>query len=338
LSTIFAGLHGHEWKGFKSFFTVFIFGWTFARSQYSKETMKKLFILAILTLIPPLIFGLYQMLWTKENWFLKINSVGMLNASGLYFMLITLVSFGYFLSIKQKIFSSSHFKFWFLINGFFWCSFLYEGSRSAFIALFVGIIVLLGFLKNNYKKMYFALFGIFVLSAFLIQTQAIKRHEGVVKDNNVLSYRDKLWNVSMESIRLFSDKFGIGLDNYTFVDESVVKPAVEGRGEVYDAKNYYYSSLTHNVYLSFLVERGFLGFFSLMTLFIFWATQIFRNIKRLGLNQQHDYLWGGSTSAFLSVFLVGLVHTTLVHEPGILALFFFGLYHMFTKFYVNKKA
>jgi len=122
------------------------------------------------------------------------------------------------------------------------------------------------------------------------------------------------------------------------VDESIVKPAVEARGEVYDKNNYFYSSLTHNVYLSFLVERGFLGFFSLMTLLVFWATHLLRNIKRLGLNQQHDYLWAGSLCGLFSVTIVGFVHTTVVHEPGILALFFFGLYEMYTKLYVNKKA
>jgi O-antigen ligase len=159
-----------------------------------------------------------------------------------------------------------------------------------------------------------------------------------VKDNNTLAYRDKLWNVSLEAARSFSHKFGTGIDNYGFADEGFVKRNVESRGETYDPKNYFYVNLTHNVYLSYLVERGFLGLISLIAFMSFWANSLFMNIKRLGRDSQHDYLWGGSLSAFLSVYLVGFVHVTLVHEPGILALLFFGLYHMYTKLYVNKKA
>jgi len=338
LSTVFANVHGHEWKGFKSFFTVFIFGWTFSRSQYSKEIIKKVFPLSILVILPPLVFGLYQMLLTKENWFLKINSVGMLNASGLYLTLSSLAAFGYILSIKQKNFSSTHFKFWLIVNTIFWVSFFYEGSRSAFFSFIIGICVINSLYYSQIKKMVFLLLGVFILSTLLLQTQAIDRHVSDVKENNTLAFRDKLWNVSFESIRLYSLKFGTGIDNYGFVDESIIKPAVVARGKEYDAKNYYYSTLTHNIYLSFLVERGFLGFISLMTFLIFWAMRLLKNMNRLGLDRQHDYLWIGSFSALFSVSIIGFVHTTLVHEPGILALFFFGLYEMYLKLYVKKKV
>ena len=97
LSTIFAGLHGHEWKGFRSFFTVFMFGWTFARSQYSKETIQGLFLCSLLSLLPPLFWGLYEFLWTKHSLFLKIHSVGFVNASGLYLTLVASVTLGYLL-------------------------------------------------------------------------------------------------------------------------------------------------------------------------------------------------------------------------------------------------
>ena len=34
------------------------------------------------------------------------------------------------------------------------------------------------------------------------------------------------------------------------------------RNNLFDSKNYFYVNLTHNVYLSYLVERGFLGIIS----------------------------------------------------------------------------
>lgn len=338
LSTIFASLHGHEWKGFKSFFTVFTFGWTFARSQYSKETIKGLFLCSLLSLLPPLLWGLYEFLWTRHSLFLKINSLGFVNASGLYLTLVASATLGYFLTIKPPKNQFIHYICWGSLISLFGFSLLIATSRSAFLCFIITAIVLIFFSKFKFKRILYSILAISLCASFILKAPVFEKHIRDVKDNNTLAYRDKLWNVSMESIRLFSDKFGIGIDNYIFIDESIVKPAVEARGEVYDKKNYFYSSLTHNMYLSFIVERGFLGFFSLMILLFFWAAQIFRNIKRLGLDQQHDYLWAGSLSGLFSVAIVGFVHTTLVHEPGILALFFFGLYHMFSKIYIKKNV
>ena len=153
-----------------------------------------------------------------------------------------------------------------------------------------------------------------------------------------LSTRQKVLRLFVGHLKDQKWKFGTGIDNYGFVDEALVKHAVESRGEPYISKNYFYVNLTHNVYLSFLVERGFLGFLSLITLMFFWSKRLFLGIKKIGQDLTHDYLWGASLSGFLSVYLVGFVHVTLVHEPGILALLFFGLYEIYTKFYLNKRV
>ena len=338
LSTFFSGLHGHEWKGFKSFFTVFIFGWTFARSQYSKETMKGLFLCSLLSIFPPLLWGLYEFMLTKHTSFLKIHSLGYVNASGLYLMTIASGTLSHLLFFKPKKYQNFHYLFFGFLILLFIFSLLVAASRSAFFTFIIIVFILILASKINFKKLALSLFLISITSSFLLKAPVFEKHINNIKANNTLSSRDKLWNVSFEAVRSFSGKFGTGIDNYGFVDEDFVKHRVESRGEIYHAKNYYYVNLTHNVYLSFLVERGFLGIISLIAFMSFWANSLFMNIKRLGRDSQHDYLWGGSLSAFLSVYLVGFAHVTLVHEPGILSLFFFGLYHMYTKLYANKKA
>ena len=338
LSTIFSGLHGHEWKGFKSFFTVFIFGWAFAKSQYTKETIRGIFLCAILTILPPLFFGLYELLWVKHSTFLKIHSIGYVNASGLYLMATSSAAMSYLLFFNPKKYQINHYLFWGVLIVLFGCSLLVASSRSAFLAFVVAAAILIFFSKIKFKKSVLSLLLVSFSLSFLLNAPVFEKHMQNVKDNNTLAYRDKLWNVSFEATRSFSHKFGMGIDNYGFADEGFVKRSVESRGETYDPKNYFYVNLTHNVYLSYLVERGFLGFISLIALMIFWANGLLTNIKRLGRDSQHDYLWGGSLSAFLSVYLVGFVHVTLVHEPGILALFFFGLYHTHLKFSPKHKA
>jgi len=339
LSTLFASLHGHEWKGFKSFLTVFAFGWTFARSQYSKDTMKGVFLIGLFSLLPPLLYGLYELLWAKTSTFLKIHSVGYVNASGLYLMTIASVALSNLLFFKPtKNYQNYHYLFWGLLIALFGFSLLVAASRSSFLAFVIAAVVLILCSKIKFKKFILSLMMILVSLSFLLKAPVFEKHIQDVKDNNTLAYRAQLWNVAFEAVRSFSLKLGTGIDNYGFVDENFVKNQVESRGEVYDAKNYFYVNLTHNVYLSYLVERGFLGFFSFITLMIFWANGLLSNIKRLGRDSQHDYLWGGSLSAFLSVYVVGFVHVTLVHEPGILALFFFGLYEIYLKLYAKKKT
>ena len=118
LSTVFSGLHGHEWKGFKSFITVLVFGYIFTRSQYSKEAIKGLFLCSLLSLLPPLLWGLYEFLWTKHSFFLKINSVGFVNASGLYLMIIASATFSYFFSLKPNK-HHNYYLFWMSLVIFF---------------------------------------------------------------------------------------------------------------------------------------------------------------------------------------------------------------------------
>ena len=338
LSTIFSGLHGNEWRGFKSFFTVFIFGWTFAKSQYTQETVRGIFLCAILTILPPLFFGLYELLWTKHSTFLNIHSVGYVNASGLYLMAAASAAMSYVLFFKPKKYQIYHYLFGGLLIALFGSSLLVAASRSAFLAFVISTVILMLSSNLKFKRLVLSLWIISFFLSFLLNAPVFEKHIQDVKGNNILAHREALWNVSFEAVRFFSNKFGTGINNYGLIDEDFVKHRLEARGETYDPKNYFYVDLTHNVYLSYLVERGFLGLISLIALMIFWANSLLVNIKRLGRDSQHDYLWGGSLGAFLSVYLVGFVHATLVHEPGILALFFFGLYHRYLKFSLKHRA
>jgi O-antigen ligase len=109
---------------------------------------------------------------------------------------------------------------------------------------------------------------------------------------------------------------------------------LDKRGELYDSSRYKYTDLTHNIYLSFFIERGVFGFLCLIGFMLFWIENLISTFKS---RKECFYLWGGSLSAFLSVFLAGLAHTTFSHEQGILALFFFGLHEMYSKLYLKKK-
>ena len=204
LSTIFSGLHGHEWKGLKSFFTVFIFGWTFARSLYTKEILKRLFLCSLFTILPPLLWGLYEFMVTKNASFLKIHSVGYINASGLYLMTIAAATLGYLLFFKPKKYQNFHYLFIGFLILFFNFSLLVAASRSAFLAFIITAFILILVSRINFKKLALSSFLILITYTFLFNAPVFEKHIENVRRNNTLSSRDKLWNVSFEAARSFS--------------------------------------------------------------------------------------------------------------------------------------
>jgi hypothetical protein len=236
LSTVFSSLHGSEWRGLRAFFTVFIFAWTLMRSRYSKKTIHTLFVASILTLLPPLIFGLYELYVTHHESFLKINSVGFVNASGVYLATIASATLAYFLSLLKDKKYHIHVTTFFLILSLFVVSLLIASSRSSFGVFACASVALIFFLPNRFKKLIFGALAAFFIVSFLMHAPVYEKHKRDVEDHNVLAFRDKLWNVSIETFRSYSALSGIGIGNYHLIKENLIKTAVEKRGETYEPR------------------------------------------------------------------------------------------------------
>ena len=175
-----------------------------------------------------------------------------------------------------------------------------------------------------------------VLLSFTLKTGVIEKQISNQKANNVLAYRDKVWNVSLEASR-FSPLLGIGLSNWHFITLDQLKKSVEGRGKIFDAKNYIFPGHSHNHYLSALVERGIVGLLVTLTFMLLWIIHIITTFKWANKTKESILLWSGSLSAWVTTFGVGLVNTTFHHEHAILACLFLGIYLSYTRQYLPKK-
>jgi O-antigen ligase len=329
LSTIFSTFSGEEWRGLRSNLPILFFGWILARSNYKKKILEILFVISILSFLPTFIYGAYEHFFLKRFYFFKIHSVGFVNASGIYLALMTGAALSIAITSVEKIKKY----FFFIIFLFFYIGLLYTVSRTAFAQfLITGLIIT--FASIAYKKSYiFGLLSLLIITiifnAPVIQKQLIQQSK-----NEVLAERDMIWNVAFEFSRSKSSFFGVGPKNYGLIDSNIIRESLDKRGELYDSSRYKYTDLTHNIYLSFFIERGVFGFLCLIGFMLFWIENLISTFKS---RKECFYLWGGSLSAFLSVFLAGLAHTTFSHEQGILALFFFGLHEMYSKLYLKKK-
>lgn len=336
LSTIFAGMpHLEEWKGYKVLLTAILTGWFLSRAHYPQEHYQFLFKLIVLSTLPPLIWGLYEYLVIHSRVSLEIHSVGHVNHSAIYLVMIFGAALGWFLSTlnikKETLQKKSQTIILGMLSTLFFISLIIGMSRGAFgigIILGLSLFILLG--KN--KKI--RLIGIpsimvIVLLAIFLKTNIIQKQINNSENNNVLAFRDRVWNVSLETFRL-SPLLGIGMSNWHFISLDQLKQSVEGRGETFDAEKYYFHGHSHNLYLSALVERGIVGLIVTFIFMLAWMASLIKTFGRAKRSNEESFLWAGSFSAWLATFGIGLVNTTFHHEHAILACLFLGLYISYT--------
>jgi O-antigen ligase len=344
LSTLFAGMpHLEEWKGYMVLLTAILPGWLLSRTQYSRENYQGLFKLIVLGALPPLLWGLYQyfILHTKQS--LELHSVGHANHSAIYLVMIFGATLGWFLScLYSDKFKMKSSRFYLVALGIlsliFFMSLIIGQSRGAYgVGIFLGLLIIYFACKSKTIKLSGSIIIILiVLLSIIFKTGVIEKQISNKEANNVLSYRDKVWNVSLEASR-FSPMLGIGLSNWHFITIDQIKKIVEGRGEKFDANNYYFPGHSHNLYLSALVERGILGLMITLIFMLLWFRHLIKTYYWAAKSQESIRLWSGSLSAWVATFGIGFVNTTFHHEHAILACLFLGIYLSYTRQYRSKK-
>jgi O-antigen ligase len=338
LSTIFAGFSGHEeWKGFRVLLTAILTGWFLSRAHYTKNQFQTLYKLIILSTIPPLIWGLYEYAIHSKK-FLEIHSVGHVNHSAIYLVMIFGASLAWFIgemnnknkNIALTIFVGS-------MSLFFFISLIIGQSRGSFgISIILAITLLFLLSKSNSLK-FKGVIGFLGATILLILLNApiLQKQINNTINHDSLSGRDRVWNVSFEASR-FYPLLGIGMSNWHFIGIEHLKSSVEARGKIFNAENYFMPGHSHSIYLTALVERGIIGLIITLILLIAWIRHLiitFHEAKKTNLS---SFLWGGSFSAWLATFGIGLVNTTFHHEHGILACLFLGLYLSYTRLFFKK--
>ncbi len=343
LSTVFAGFSGlEEWKGYKVLLTAVLTSWFLSRTQYTKKQYQFLFKLIILSTIPPLLWGLYEFLITHSRLTLEIHSVGHVNHSAIYLVMIFGASLAWALSefntLKEKIQWHRRTLFLSLLSSLFFISLIIGQSRGAFgIAIILSIILLFFIAKSKSIKIW-GVISVLSIVLFTIFTRApiVEKQLTNQENHNVLSFRDRVWNVSLEAAR-FYPLLGIGMSNWHFINLDQLKTSVEKRGEVFDSEKYYFPGHSHNLYLTALVERGIVGLIVTLLFMFAWIRQLIKSYHWTIQSKESTYLWGGSLSAWVATFGIGFVNTTFHHEHAILACLLLGIYLSYSRLFLKEK-
>ena len=319
---------GSEWKGFRGMLLWITFGWTLFRADYNFEEKKYLFIFAILMTIPPLLWGLTQLLilFTKDS--LQLHSVGHVNHSAIYLCMIAGAALSLLISQlqstqKKYIFITS-LLFIFLIS-----SVIISQSRGAFgiVCLLAFALVLLSKISIKIKTILLGLLTIFLITIVFIKPAPVIEKQITNQNNHdILSQRDKVWRSALEVARL-NPLLGIGGGNWKQINIDQLKSSVESRGEKFVTEDFALQwGHPHNIYLSNLVDRGILGFITFLSFMFIWLITLINSYKKFNQDSKAMLFIMGSFSAWTTIFGIGFVNTTFHHENALLALFFLSLH------------
>jgi hypothetical protein len=331
LSTIFAGLSpGDEWKGFRVLVTFISVGWLLYRSNYSNKQIGWLFGLTILSVIPPLCWGLWQYLALHSKDALQLHSVGHVNHSAIYLTIIFGASLGATLAMWSRSTSLNKLAL-FLLPSLFYVSLIVGQSRAAFgIGTIMGIaFIYLLAPSKKIKWIGLSIFSLTMAAIFFLNAPILQKHIENKNNHNVLSGREAIWNVTIEAARLYPI-LGIGIDNRANVTKDIIQKSIEARHEIFDETHYDFTfKHSHSFYLTQLAERGVLGSLVTLTFILVWLRTLVQHFSHKKLTGQALYLWMGSASAWFATFGIGFLNTTFHHEHGILACLFLGLHLAF---------
>ena len=319
---------GSEWKGFRGMLLWVTFGWALFRADYNFEEKKYLFIFAILMTIPPLLWGLTQLLilFTKDS--LQLHSVGHSNHSAIYLCVMAGAGLSLLISQlqsaqKKYVFITS-FLFIFLLS-----SVIISQSRGAFgiIFLLAFALLLLSRLITKIKTIMLTLLTIFLVTiVFITPAPVIQKQITNQNNHDILSQRDKVWRASFEMARL-NPVLGIGGGNWKQIKIDQIKSSVESRGETFNAEEFALQlHHSHNIYLSNLVDRGILGLIIFLSFIFIWLITLINSYKKFNQDSKAMLFIMGSFTAWTTIFGIGFVNTTFHHENALLALFFLSLH------------
>jgi O-antigen ligase len=334
LSALFAGkAPAYEWRAFRSMFICALLGWIVSKAAYKKNELDFLFLIVILATLPGLLFGLLEVYTFHTKQDLQLHSVGHVNHSALYILITLGASLGYFLS-NWKTDSLKKRALLFSLVAFLYTSLIIGASRAAF-GMGLMMIIIQIFAIPNQNKFKLSMIGLLLLSFFMMfhfDAKIVQKQIRNQENHNVLAYRDVIWNTSLEAAR-FYPLFGIGNGNWKLITVEEIQASVEKRGEIFNRDKYMIKEAghSHNLYLSWLVERGFLGLGVILFFMSSWLMLLIRNLQQIKSSKRAAYLWGASMSAWIGTFGVGLVNSTFHHETAIVAFLFLGLHLSFLK-------
>lgn len=269
-------------------------------------------------LVPFLLIGFlvtlsigYYNYFILNSQFLELKSVGHVNHSSIYMLLIYCISISYAVFGQ---FDQNYKKFIFIIVIliFSLISIFITGSRATMYTSIVITLLLVCYCVLNTKNLkivlwFFALFVLILFTIFVFSNNYIlEKFTRGLEDNARIGIVMAFLSSWLDGNILF----GIGLNNSSLID-------LNNYG-YFDRQHY---SHAHNTFVTFLVERGLFGLIAYLGFMFVVAVKLF---QKFYLNR-NSWILVASILIWIVNMIISFVNTTFHHENAMLMVVFFGL-------------
>ena len=327
LVAAFAGIRHDEWREANDALRCGSVLWILKRSRYDERALLWILGTVIAATLITLAWGYWRLYVTKTKVFLELNSVGHVNHSAVYMVIVFGAALSAALAYWEKLGAWGRGALGIVVAALLASVFVTE-SRAAVGAavLFVfALVAALGVRRriNVWRGLAVAALAVAIVLASLpgvLDKTVDKTAEGLP-----LSYRDDIWSNALVEWRQFP-VFGVGMGNFGQVSLEQLQEWNKSYGWTIRATAEGLYPHAHSLYLNALAERGLMGLAVLMAVLVAWGFALGRGIP-LALDPPLDWvLFGAALAAWLTTVIVGIVNTTLHHEHGILSVLLLGMW------------
>lgn len=324
----FAGLHRSEWRGANDLLRYGLVLWLIKRSGYGPPEFR----LVIGTLLVSALAGLPQAYWQlfishTRKWF-ELNSVGQVNHTAIYLAIVLGMSLSAVLAYWRAWPRAAKLLGLLAVENIALAVIMTASRGAVGVAIALVLVLTAAWMPRMKTAFVTALSVALVVVAFAWSTkiEVVMKQETQAGKNNVLAFRDQIWNNAMAAWERFP-LFGVGMDNFSDITVDRVREWRTEAGKPFDkARHWQVGSHGHSLIFNTLAERGVVGSAALLAVLLAWIVSLVRHRPRAGDGDLHWALWGGAFSAWFVSVGTGLVNTSLHHEHAILSVTLLGLW------------
>jgi len=328
LAAAFAGLEGRAIAKTGDVLVSALLFWMVTRAGYAERELRWVQGALLVSLLVGLVVGYVRMFGgIGKTGLLQLYSVGHVNHTAIYITIMLGVCVSW-LFAGWPSWPGARRWGWLAFTALVFASLAPTWSRAAIAA---GVLVILAIAAAWWPRSRLPLVasavGIAVATALLVGSGAdvIRKQAEYAATGKLLSFRDEIWSAGLIAWEKYP-WFGIGKDNYQLITEERMQVWSAESGRPFDPAKFLFVPHAHSLYVNTLVERGAVGFATLIAALGAALYALLRYRPRPADADIEWILWGGAAGAWIATAGIGVVNTTFHHEHGLLAALLLGLW------------
>lgn len=317
--TPFAGIKGGEWYGLRDVVRTFLFLWCLARAGYSREQWLAVTCALIAGTVLATAMGAWQFAGSSKEG-LELHSIGHSNHTATYLCTVFGITAALLSGAWSQHSPAIRLALCLIVFGLA-IAVVATGSRVAVVCLpLIAVLVVLPLLRRSWRPL-LAVVGVLVVSTTALVASdpwVLRKHARNVDSQNVLAYRDMLWERAATAWRAHP-MFGVGMDNFSRISTERYLAWTQEQGRTWNPDRDFAGAHAHSLYFDALAERGTVGVAALLLFFLAWAGSLARGFSRIKADHE-SVAWAASASAWATTLFIGLVNSTFHNEQAAVAM------------------